>query len=184
MRVQPLGWKDLLEEKMATHSRILAWKIPRTEAPGGLQSMASQKNGHNWAPQEQQQERLPECGPPSSTPQLPPSFLKQRKRPCLSALENRSYGFSSNAIRRYGKYPLYVVKWEENWLQNPLCISYACNKWAWKYGPLQKENLPQEPRVQHPNCSLLFPLTFISVLTQSTPAPALGTPLPASSLSS
>ena len=35
-QVQPLGWEDPLEEKMATHSNILAWRIPRTEEPGGL----------------------------------------------------------------------------------------------------------------------------------------------------
>ena len=38
-RVQSLGQEDLLEEEMATHSSILAWRIPRTEEPGGLQSM-------------------------------------------------------------------------------------------------------------------------------------------------
>ena len=43
MRVQPLGWKDLLEEKMATHSRILGWRIPWTEEAGGLQSFRSQE---------------------------------------------------------------------------------------------------------------------------------------------
>ena len=37
-----LGWKDPLEKEMATYSRILAWKIPWTEEPGGLQSMGSQ----------------------------------------------------------------------------------------------------------------------------------------------
>ena len=37
------GWEDPLEEEMATHSSILAWRIPRTEEPGGLQSMGSQK---------------------------------------------------------------------------------------------------------------------------------------------
>ena len=41
--VQSLGWKDLLEKGMATHSSILAWRIPRTEEPGGLQSMGSQR---------------------------------------------------------------------------------------------------------------------------------------------
>ena len=40
--VRPLGWEDPLEKEMATHSRILAWKIPRTEEPGRLQSMGSQ----------------------------------------------------------------------------------------------------------------------------------------------
>ena len=40
--VRPLGWEDSLEEGMATHSSILAWRIPWTEEPGGLQSMGSQ----------------------------------------------------------------------------------------------------------------------------------------------
>ena len=39
---------DLLEEEMATHSSNLAWKIPWTEEPGGLQSIGSQRVGHNW----------------------------------------------------------------------------------------------------------------------------------------
>ena len=47
-RVQSLGWEDLLEKEMATHSSILAWKIPRTEEPGGLQSVRTQRVGHNW----------------------------------------------------------------------------------------------------------------------------------------
>ena len=41
-RVRSLGWEDPLEKEMATHSITLAWKIPRTEEPGGLQSMGSQ----------------------------------------------------------------------------------------------------------------------------------------------
>ena len=42
-RVQSLGQEDLLVKEMATHSSILAWEIPWTEEPGGLQSMGSQK---------------------------------------------------------------------------------------------------------------------------------------------
>ena len=42
--VQSLGQEDLLEEEMASHSSILAWKIPWTEEPGGLQSMGSQES--------------------------------------------------------------------------------------------------------------------------------------------
>ena len=42
-RVQSLGQEDPLEEKMATHSSILAWRIPRTEEPGGPQSLQSQR---------------------------------------------------------------------------------------------------------------------------------------------
>ena len=43
--VRSLGWEDLLEEKMATHSSILAWKIPWTEKPGGLQSTGCKESG-------------------------------------------------------------------------------------------------------------------------------------------
>ena len=46
-QVQSLGWEDPLEEGMATHSSILAWRIPWTEEPGGLQSMGSQRVGHS-----------------------------------------------------------------------------------------------------------------------------------------
>ena len=42
-QVQSLGWEDLMEKGMTTHSSILAWKIPWTEKPGGLQSMRSQR---------------------------------------------------------------------------------------------------------------------------------------------
>ena len=42
-----LGCEDSLEEEMATHSSILAWRIPRTKEPGGLQSMGSQRVGHD-----------------------------------------------------------------------------------------------------------------------------------------
>ena len=46
--VRSLGWEDSLEEEMATHSNILAWEIPWTEEPGRLQSMGSQRVGHEW----------------------------------------------------------------------------------------------------------------------------------------
>ena len=45
-RVPSLGQEDPLEKEMATHSSILAWKIPWMEEPGGLQSMESQRVGH------------------------------------------------------------------------------------------------------------------------------------------
>ena len=46
MRVQSLGQEDPLEEGRAAHSSTLAWKIPRTEEPGGLQSVGPHKGGH------------------------------------------------------------------------------------------------------------------------------------------
>ena len=45
--VRSLCWEDPLEEEMATHSSILAWRIPETEEPGSLQSMGSQRAGHD-----------------------------------------------------------------------------------------------------------------------------------------
>ena len=45
--IQSLGREDPLEEGMATHSSILAWRIPWTEEPGGLQTMGWQRVGHN-----------------------------------------------------------------------------------------------------------------------------------------
>ena len=45
--VQLLGWEDPLEKGTATHSSILAWRVPWTEEPGGLESMGSQRVGHN-----------------------------------------------------------------------------------------------------------------------------------------
>ena len=45
--VRSLGWEDTLEKEMATHSSTLAWKIPWMEAPGRLQTIGSQRVGHN-----------------------------------------------------------------------------------------------------------------------------------------
>ena len=47
MQVRSLGWEDPLEKEMATYSSILAWRIPWTEEPGGLQSMGLQRVGHD-----------------------------------------------------------------------------------------------------------------------------------------
>ena len=47
MQVQSLGQEDPLEEDIATHSSILAWEIPSTEEPGGLQSTGSQRVGYD-----------------------------------------------------------------------------------------------------------------------------------------
>ena len=52
MQVWSLGQKDPLEEEMVTYSSILAWRIPWTQEPGGLQSNGLQSVGHNWAPED------------------------------------------------------------------------------------------------------------------------------------
>ena len=55
MQVWSLGQEDPLEEEMATHLSILAWRIQRAEEPGGLQSMGSQRVRHHLATKQQQQ---------------------------------------------------------------------------------------------------------------------------------
>ena len=52
-QVPSLGQEDPLEEEMAIHFIILAWKIPWTEEPGGLQSMVSQRVRQDWATEQQ-----------------------------------------------------------------------------------------------------------------------------------
>jgi len=48
MQVESLGWEDPLKEGMASHSSILAWRIPWIEEPGGLQSKGSKRVRYNW----------------------------------------------------------------------------------------------------------------------------------------
>ena len=57
MGIQSLSQEDPLEKEMATHSSILAWKIPRTEEPGGLQSMGSQRVGQDLVTKQQNNAR-------------------------------------------------------------------------------------------------------------------------------
>ena len=58
MRFQSLDRKDPLEEDIATHSSVLAWRIQLTKEPAKLLSMRSQRVGHNWETKEQQQPLL------------------------------------------------------------------------------------------------------------------------------
>ena len=55
--VQSLGGEGPMEEGMAIHSSILAWRTPWTEEPGGLRSMGSQRAGHDFVTKQQQQKR-------------------------------------------------------------------------------------------------------------------------------
>ena len=54
LQVLSLGWEDPLEKGMATYSSILAWRVPWTEEPGGLQSVGLQKSQHDLATEQQQ----------------------------------------------------------------------------------------------------------------------------------
>ena len=64
MQVRSWGQEYPLEKEMATQSSILAWEIPPTKESGGLQSMGSQKGGHNLVTKHQQQQQCPPAGTP------------------------------------------------------------------------------------------------------------------------
>ena len=61
MQVRSLGWEDPLEQEMATQSSILAWEIPWTEEPGGLQSMGLQRVGHDLVSEHTHRRRVKLC---------------------------------------------------------------------------------------------------------------------------
>ena len=68
-RFNPFGWEDLLEEEIITHSSILAWRIPWTEEPGGLQSMGYKSGTH--AQTHSSEHCLPKCLLPTAAPGNP-----------------------------------------------------------------------------------------------------------------
>ena len=68
--VWSLGREDPLEDGMATHSSVLAWRIPWTEEPGGLQSMGPHRVGHHRSDLAQRLQKPFLEGPPTSTPSL------------------------------------------------------------------------------------------------------------------
>ena len=88
-QVPSRGWEEPLEEEMATLSRLLAWETPWTEEPGGLQSMGSQRVGHNWSHwTEQQHKNRPFSPGPSSDGQRAENLQRGWKTPadCPNAL--------------------------------------------------------------------------------------------------
>ena len=104
-QVRFLGWEDPLEKEIATHSSVLAWDIPWTEEPGGLQSTGLQRAGHDLVTKEQQQVGFPggsdgqesacSAGDPGSIPGLG-----------ISTGEGESYHFS-------------ILAWRIPWTEEP-----------------------------------------------------------------
>ena len=84
-RVWSLGWEDPLEKEMATRSSTIAWRIPWTEEPGGLQSTGSQRVGHNWATS------------------LSLTFLFRCKEKSFSVPALDTWGYSKN-LRKYSSH--------------------------------------------------------------------------------
>ena len=107
-----LGWEDPLEKEMATHSSIRAWRIPRTEEPGGLQSMGSQWVGHDLATK-------------------PPPPQRWFKKLCKE----------DESLEEHGAWPSKVTSWEDhqNWsfynigeVAEELCVNHSTVIWCLK----------------------------------------------------
>ena len=165
-----LGLEDPLEEGMATHSSILARRVPWTEEPGGLQSMGSQRVGHDWPRKHRAHTRVTEpnrfprrcilCWSPScplpSGPQHPPPTNTSSSHPVPRLSEPPGVipaspgpgvsrlSLSSWPHRREGPVPLGTQAGCCPWGRPALCPSGAS---AASLGPL----LEQEPRCLHGN---------------------------------
>ena len=121
IRVQPLGWEEPLEKGMATYSSILAWGIPWTEEPGRLQSVESQRVGHDWA-------KIMEASLIRQTRQVSlktgdlnwnPSGIKSKGRALKQTLHGKGFGCWGN--RRAGRRAV-VARWMRGkvaWAGNP-----------------------------------------------------------------
>ena len=83
MQGRSLGWEDPLKEGMETHSSTLAWEIPWTEEPGGLQSMGSQRVRHDVVTDQQQQMPFCESSLSGTTIANPRGFHCLQQRPLL-----------------------------------------------------------------------------------------------------
>ena len=94
-QVQSLGQRDPLEEGIATHSSILAWRIPQTEEPGGLQSMGSHRVGHDWGT-----ERAHTHAPSLTVSTANPGLLTDNMK--RSENETVSHSVVSNSLRPHG----------------------------------------------------------------------------------
>ena len=122
--VQSLGREDPLEKEMATHSSILAGRIPGTEEPGGLQSTGSQRIGHDWATS---LHSTSQCNSDSCTMNCSASKKEQKHAICSSMDATRDYHTKWSKLERERRilydHHLYVKskiwhKW--TYLQNTL----------------------------------------------------------------
>ena len=111
IRVWSLGQEDPLEKEMATHSSVLAWKIPWIEKPGGLQSMGSQRVRHDWAPNTYLLNPWKE-----SHDQPRQHIKKQRQYFANKGPSGQGYGFSSSHVW------MWELDYKEIWAPKNWCF--------------------------------------------------------------
>ena len=99
MWVQSLGWKDSLEKGMATHFSILAWRIPWTEKPSRLQSMGSQRVGHDFSTRTLRKDGIGDftISPSPCFPRHPFMHWRRKWQPTPVFLPGESHGQRSLA---------------------------------------------------------------------------------------
>ena len=132
IRVRSLVWEDPLEKEMATHSSILAWRIPWIEEPGGLQSEGSQRVGYDWSdwalalrPTKTSPFRMSGCGWVTT-----PWWISGSLRPFLCSSSVYSCHFLiSSSIRSlpFLSFIMLVLAWKigiSNFLEEISCLSY------------------------------------------------------------
>ena len=103
-QVWSLGWEDPLEEEMATHSSVLAWKIPLTEEHGGLQSTGSQRVSHDWTSKQQLQQQCDHLFSLQPTDLLS-SYSRQPSIPILHLWHNLFHCFPMDKQNKLHKQP-------------------------------------------------------------------------------
>ena len=120
-QIRSLGQKDPLEKEMATHSSILAWRIPWTEEPGGLKSMGSQRVGHAWTHSTAATTYY--CQPPSLSGQIRTNH-HLHGRLTLSALCGQSGALHAGSLR--------TVPRSQRFLAFTLCHRLSAKQaWGW-----------------------------------------------------
>ena len=130
-QVQSLNQKDPLEKEIATHSSILAWRIPWTEGPGRLQSMGSQRVRHDWVTNTlERRQEVPALNVPCQPPQSSQSGIHLGWEMCLPpgrALSQTRYEQEDwpETTRKLTPSP-YNLRAQVMWLSSSLGFSPCC----------------------------------------------------------
>ena len=134
MGIQSLGQEDPLEEEMATLFRIFAWKIPSTEEPGGLQSLGSQRVGHNW-----RDLACTRCSEGSSFPRVTTDWSGTETRRVLSSSARSPWLFcllDSYSVHMDNGHPCFIpfhLSIDRKSSLNVLRTVHSLSLWEWAW---------------------------------------------------
>ena len=117
-QVPSLDWEDPLETEMAIHSSILAWRIPGTEEPGGLQPMGLQRVGHDWATNT----TITTCYYPMARDQTCAPCIGRQSFSHCAAREVPQSGFKNITVKLW---------WVDSWVQQEIGETYLLHSPRW-----------------------------------------------------